>query len=68
MDLIMGQTDRYVEYNEMGQVVNNKKKDPTKSKYQERSRISHLVQPAPNDRLLYIVVKSIRRSDYSPKL
>ncbi len=35
MDLIMGQTDRYVEYNEMGQVVNNKKKDPTKSKYQE---------------------------------
>jgi pre-mRNA-processing factor SLU7 len=35
MDLILGQSDRYVEYNEQGQAVNAKKKDATKSKYIE---------------------------------
>lgn len=35
MDLILGQSDRYVEYNELGQPINNKKKDATKTKYIE---------------------------------
>ena len=32
---MLGQSDRYYEYNENGQPINTKKKDATKSKYAE---------------------------------